>query len=272
MSAVTVNPALDAPEVRRRPQLRLVRAELLKLRRRRGLVALCALLTVAPMIVGYAILAVLHATDAAGHGPAGGIDNLAGSLDLLAGLGMIAALLVGTTAGAGDLSAGVFRELVTTGRSRRDLFLARIPAGLALVSVLALGGVAVAAAASVIFAGSLAAPGAVLIAKSAVWVLAYVAFGFVLGLGVSSLVGSRAASIAGLLAFILAISPLLMAADFLGAARGVLPVAALGRLEPAGLGADVPLHMSLGAALASVAGWVVVALALGAWRTLTRDA
>src|SRR3954464_4909901 len=99
MSAVTVNPSLDAAPARR-PPLRLVRAELLKLRRRRGLVALCALLTVAPMIVGFAILAVLHATDAAGHGPAGGIDNLAGSLDLLCGLGMIAALLVGTTAGA----------------------------------------------------------------------------------------------------------------------------------------------------------------------------
>ena len=68
MSAVTATPSLRASGTRR-PPLRLVRAELLKLRRRRGLVALCALLTIVPMVVGYGILAVLHATDAAGHGP-----------------------------------------------------------------------------------------------------------------------------------------------------------------------------------------------------------
>jgi hypothetical protein len=271
MSAVTATPSLRASGTRRSP-LRLVRAELLKLRRRRGLVALCALLTIAPMIVGYASLAVLHATDAAGHGPAGGIDNLAGSLDLLSGLGLIAALLVGTTAGAGDLSAGVFRELVTTGRSRRDLYLARIPAGLALVVPLALAGFAVAAGSSIVFAGSLAAPGALLLLKSAAWVVVYVSFGYALGLGIASLVGSRAASIAGSLAFFLAISPLILAADFLGGARGAVPTAALGRLEPAGLGAEPPLHMTLAAALAAIVLWVVVALGLGAWRTITRDA
>jgi len=161
---------------------------------------------------------------------------------------------------------------VATGRSRRDLYLARIPAGLALVLPLALAGFAVAAISSVAFAGSLAAPGAVLLFKSALWVLVYVAFGLLLGLGVASLVGSRAASIAGLLAFVLAISPLVMAIGFLGGARGLLPVAALGRLEPAGLRAEVPLHMSLAAAVASIPGWVVVALALGGWRTMTRDA
>jgi hypothetical protein len=271
MSAVTATPSPGVSETSR-PPLRLVRAELLKLRRRRGLVLLGALLTIAPMLIGFGSLAVLHATDPAGHGPAGGIDNLAGSLDLLCLLGMIAAMLIGTTAGAGDLSAGVFRELVATGRSRRALYLARIPAGLALVVPLALAGVAVAAVCSVAFAGSLAAPGALLVLKSTLWVAVYVAFGFVLGLGVASLVGSRAASIVGLLAFVLAISPLVMEIGFLGAARGALPVAALGRLEPAGLGADIPLHMSLGAAVASVTAWVVVALAVGAWRTLTRDA
>jgi hypothetical protein len=272
MSAVTATPSLHVEHGGHTPRLRLVRAELLKLRRRRGLVILCALLAIAPMLIGFGSLAILHSTDPASHGPAGGIDNLAGALNLLSGLGTIAAMLIGTTSGAGDLSSGVFRELVATGRSRRDLYLARIPAGLALVAPLALAGFAVAAVSSIVFAGPLATPGALLLLESAAWIVGYASFGYVLGLGIASVVSSRAASIAGLLAFFLAISQLILAADFLGGLRGAVWTAALGRLEPAGLGAGVPLHMSLPAALAAIAIWVVAVLGLGAWRTLTRDA
>jgi ABC-type Na+ efflux pump permease subunit len=42
---------------------RLVAAELLKLRRRRALVVAALLLIVAPMIVSYIVLAVLHAAN-----------------------------------------------------------------------------------------------------------------------------------------------------------------------------------------------------------------
>ncbi len=47
--------------------------------------------------------------------------------------GFIAALTVGCTAGSRDLTEGMFRHLVVTGRSRLALYLARIPAGLAIV-------------------------------------------------------------------------------------------------------------------------------------------
>ena len=54
MSAVTATaPSLRVEDAHRQPPLRLVRAELLKLRRRRGLVVLSALLAVAPMLIGY---------------------------------------------------------------------------------------------------------------------------------------------------------------------------------------------------------------------------
>jgi hypothetical protein len=111
-----------------------------------------------------------------------------------------------------------------------------------------------------------------LLVESRLWLLLSVGVGFALGLGVSSLIGSRATSIAGLLAFVLAIAPLLLQASFLGTARGALVTAGIGRLEPAGLNVDPPLHMSLGAAIACAAAWTVVPLALGAWRTVTRDA
>jgi hypothetical protein len=272
MSTSVVNYELAAPRVRRGVMPRLVRAELLKLRRRRGLVALTALLCIAPMVIGYGLLAVLHSTDPSSHGPAGGISNLGGSVGLLGLLSTIAAILIGTTAGAGDLSAGVFRELVATGRSRTSLYLARIPAGLALVAAMTLAGFAVAAVSSIVFAGSLAAPSASLLLTSGAWVLLYASFGFTTGLGLSSLIGSRAATISGLLAFQLAISPLIRSVDFLGSSRDAMPLVSFGRLMPSGLGLSQQVAVSLTTAISVIALWFVVPLALGAWRTITRDA
>ena len=45
------------------PDLRLIRAEMLKLRRRRGMLAVCAVLTLVAVALYYAVLAVLHLTD-----------------------------------------------------------------------------------------------------------------------------------------------------------------------------------------------------------------
>jgi hypothetical protein len=48
-------------------------------------------------------------------------------------LGFIVAVTVGAAAGTTDLTDGMFRHLVITGRSRVALYLARIPAGLAIL-------------------------------------------------------------------------------------------------------------------------------------------
>ncbi|MHB8334040.1 MAG: hypothetical protein ACYDEH_03950 [Acidimicrobiales bacterium] len=68
------------------------------------------------------------------YGPAGGYVIFTG---LVAGVmfvfGFIVAATLGCTAGAVDLSEGMFRHLVITGRSRLALYLARIPAGLAII-------------------------------------------------------------------------------------------------------------------------------------------
>src|SRR5438128_3524909 len=139
-------------------QPRLVSAELLKLRKRRSLVLTVLALTVGAAIVTYGVLAILHVANPAHHGPAGGVTNLGHGLFVLAMLGAVAATLVGATAGAGDLGAGVFRELVVTGRSRTALFLARIPGGLAFLLGIVAVAYSIAAVASVVFAGSGAAP------------------------------------------------------------------------------------------------------------------
>jgi len=217
------------------------------------------------MIVSYIVLAVLHASNPGKYGPAGGVDNLGGSLRLLSQIGVVAAVLIGVTAGGGDLTAGVFRELVVTGRPRFALFAARIPGGLALLLPAVAVGFSVAATASVALAGPGPAPGGGLLLEYVAWLALVMSLGFVLALGVSSLLDSRATSIGILLAWQLAVAPLLLQT---GKLDPILLGAALKRLEP---GAGSP-SVSLTTAIVLIGGWTIAPLAAGAWRTHTRDA
>jgi hypothetical protein len=266
--------AWETSTIRLRP--RLAAAELLKLRKRRGLVATVSLMAVGAAIFTYAVLAILHLANPAHHGPAGGVPNLGHTIFLLSALGAVAAAIVGATAGADDWSSGVFRELVVTGRSRWALFRARIPGGLAFLLPFVAVGYAVAAVASVVFAGPLTPPSTASLAAGGLWVVLSVSFYYVLALGVASVLGSRSQTIGIVLAWRLAVTPLLLAISALGIGREFVPGAALERLAPHALeqymrqGALIP--MSIPASIATLAVWTVAALALGAWRTATRDA
>jgi hypothetical protein len=289
MNAITLT--AEMPRTRRRAMWRprLVSAEFLKLRKRRGLVVSALLLTVAPMIVAYTVLVSLHATDPEQNGPAGGMENFVGSMGVLSALSVVAAILVGATLGTGDLGAGVFRELVVTGRSRFALFAARVPAGLALLVPIVGGAFAITATASTVLAGSQeahwvqtspgawertlgdAAPSASFLLQSAGWLALVTALSMMLALGVSSLLGSRGTSIGILLGWWLVMMPLLLNLGVLGSFREGLAWAAIEELAPAGLTEPV-VPMSLAAAIAVVLAWATVPLAIGAWRTATRDA
>jgi hypothetical protein len=92
-------------------------------------------------VVFLAVRLISHAVDPKAYGPAGGYSVFS---SLVAGFmyifGFIVAAVVGCTAGSIDLTEGMFRHLVITGRSRVALYLARIPAGLAIViSMVAVG-------------------------------------------------------------------------------------------------------------------------------------
>jgi hypothetical protein len=273
MNATTAITELPHARRLRASRPRLVGAEILKLRKRRGLVLATLALTVAPMLVAYAVLSILHATNSAKYGPAGGLENLSGSMEVLSQLGAVAAILVGATLGAGDLGSGVFRELVITGRSRLALFAARVPAGLALLFAAVGAGFAVTAIASVVLAGSRDVPSGGLLLGSAAWLALVTGLALVLALGISSAIGSRGTTIGIVLGWQLVAMPLLLQIRVLGSFRDVLPIAATERLEPATLfegGPTVPI--SLGAAAIAVVAWIVAPLAVGAWRTCTRDA
>jgi hypothetical protein len=256
------------------PRPRLIQAELLKLRKRRGLVATVTAMTIGAAVVLYGVLVSLHAANPAHHGPAGGVDNLGHGVFILGALGTVAAIIVGASAGADDLNSGVFRELVVTGRSRWSLFSARIPGGLGFLLPFLTVAYAIAAGASVGFAGSLAAPSTRLLVESGVFLLGDVAFGFVLALGLSSLLGSRAQTIGILLAFRLALTPLLLSIKFLGTSREAIPGAAFDRLTPQAIidSGGPRVGMSLAAAILVLVLWTGIALAVGGWRTATRDA
>jgi hypothetical protein len=118
----------------------LARTEFLKLHRRRGLLAGSLALTAGPVLAAFTVLTVLHSANPAKHAPAGGLENLTAMLDVLTVLAGVTAILIGATAGAADVGAGVFRDLVATGRSRTALFAARIPGGLAMLLPLVLPG------------------------------------------------------------------------------------------------------------------------------------
>jgi ABC-2 family transporter protein len=273
MNTTTVAVELPRTPSRRPRRPRLVNAEVLKLRKRRGLVLATVALTVVPMLIAYAVLLILHAVDPAKYGPAGGLENLSGSMEVLSQLSVVAAILVGATLGAGDVGSGVFRELVVTGRSRVALFAARVPAGLGLVFLVVGAGFVVTATASNVLTGSSDVPGAGLLVSSAGWLGLTTGLALVLALGVSSVTGSRGTTIGIVLGWQLIAMPLLLQIGALGSLREGLVGAATERLEPAALfesGTTVP--MSLAAALAVIAAWTVVPLVAGAWRTYTRDA
>jgi hypothetical protein len=265
--------ATAAPRVR---PFGLASADLLKLRKRRGLFWTITVLIVAPQVVAYGILAILHAANPAHHGPAGGIANLGHGMSVLVLVGSIGAIIAGASAGADDLSSGVFRELVVTGRSRVALFGARLPGGLAFVLSFAAVAYAISAVVSATANAELAAPSLTLVVESGLWVFAELAFYFVLGLGFASVTGSRAYTIGILLAWRTVASHLLVSISALGVYRNVIPDVPFVRLAPSGVEEnvrDIPhMSISLPAAVLVLLLWVGVAVALGAWRTAMRDA
>lgn len=252
---------------------RLVRAELLKLRKRRALFWWSLVLTVGVVTVVFGIIEVLHLVNPAHHGPAGGIDGLQGSIIGLTLAGGIAAILVGAAAGTADVSSGVFRDLVATGRSRWELFAARAPGALAFFLPMITLGYIVVAVCSVTLAGSNRVPGASVIVRGYGWVVLSTGFDVLLALGFSSLIGSRGTTIGVLIGWQHIASPLLAQLSLIGRFRQAMFTAALDRLNPLRTGDQGPLvvHSAAVAAIVLIL-WLAVFLASGGRRTATRDA
>jgi len=219
---------------------RLIAAEILKLRRRRGMLVICAVLTLGAVPVA-------AATD---------FESGIGVLAMLAG---VIGAIVGATAGGADIEAGVFRDLVATGRSRLALFFARVPGAWAFVLP--------ALAAAVAVAAVLSGPSASEITTAMAQVLTAGALAAAVCVGLAALTGSRGTIIGLALAFQLGVSPLLAQIEPIGDARFGIPQVAIAKIG----GSADDLQFAVATAVAIVLAWAAAALAAGAWRSATQE-
>jgi ABC-type transport system involved in multi-copper enzyme maturation permease subunit len=259
--------------------VRMVGADFLKLRKKRGTLIWSLVLAVAPLVIFFIVRALQHSSSPAENAAAGGLGGYKDAMPLLAlFFGPLAAIMIGTDGGAGDLAAGVFRDLVVTGRSRTALFASRVPAALGLCWLVMLAGYAVIVVGTYALASGTPTPGGALAVNGLLFTLFSTGIVCVVAVGFSSLVGSRPAALTVLIGWQLVASRILENIESLGSSRKLILSQAVAHFSPIGLGehhgprGGATVTMSTGTAVIVSLGWIVVFLALGAWRTRTMDA
>jgi hypothetical protein len=370
------------------PNGAMIATRIMELRKRRGLMIALVFVNIGIPTVFLVVRLLAHAFAPHSYGPAGGYDIFS---NLVAGVmfifGFIVAATLGCTAGSVDLTEGMFRHLVVTGRSRLALYLARIPAGLAIIVPLVAVGFTIVCAVCVFAAptqlefqgvtvppglshsafeawagdhadevicdfnytgpmnaivpcgngpvngpvngpgigpgggtGIRVAPGGAvpqptspatnraqavkianqgyvdysrhflsppisLMVKVGLWIELYAAIGFLVGLGLASLMGQRTVPVILLIVLEIVLTPLLSQANIphlINLQRGLVGLATA-HLEPSNLpsvfGGVHNGQVGVGSvtesatvAVCVIVGWIVVWTTLGAWRMVTRDA
>lgn len=259
--------------------MQMVGADFLKLRKRRGTLAWALLLATAPLVIFFAVRAGQYSSAPATHAPPGGTASYVDTVRILAVIfGPLAAILIGADAGAGDSSAGVFRDLVVTGRSRLALFATRVPAAIALSWLVAALGYALAVLGTFAFsAGGGPTPSGGTVLDGLGFTLLSSAVTCAVAVGFSSLTTSKPAALTVLIGWQLVASPILTNISSLGSARELVLREAIDHFSPVGLGdrggrGGSAVTLSPGTAVIVMACWVLAFGALGAWRTRTMDA
>jgi hypothetical protein len=250
--------------------VRLIRAEMLKLWRRRGTMIWCALLTIGAVLIADIIVLALHAANPAKHGPAGGAENLKNVGFLLGGLGNVAAILIGSAAGTQDVSAGVFRDLVVTGRPRRTLFNVRVPGALAIFLPMLAIAYAIEVGSAYAFSGNLQQPTGGEVGRWAAYLIALTTVDVILAIGLAAFASARVV-VGVLIAWNAIVSHVLIAIHSLGGARKLIDVAAAEHFLPAGTDTN-SIEMTTATALAVLVLWSGVFLVAGRYWTERRDA
>lgn len=255
------------------PDLTLARrmsgAEFLMLRKKRSLLAWSALLAVGTVVIYYVWVALHHQT---GEPAVGGMHGFERGSEILGiFMGPLAAVLIGAEAGAGDSTAGVFRDLVVTGRSRTALFFARLPGALAVCTLVVTVGYLVLLAFTYALAGSDPTPSLSIALEGYGWAVLVNGIVCLVALGLASLTLSRPATITALIGLELVASPVLLQNHSLGNVRKALLDASVLKLAPALSDGAPVLAESVAVVLIVIAAWVGAALTLGAWRTRRVD-
>jgi hypothetical protein len=249
-------------------------ADLLKLRKRRGTLIWVLVLALLPLIILFAVKAIQHSSNPATEAAAGGTPGYIDGLRLLAlFFGPLAAILIGVEAGAGDSAAGVFRDLVVTGRSRLALFATRVPAALVVCWVVMIAASALMVIGTFVFAANLPTPDGALILNGLGFTLLATGVVCAVAVGFASLTTSKPAAITVLIAWQLVASPLIANISSLGRVRDGVLSQAIAHFSPVHVagGRAQTVAMGQGTALVVLVAWLALFLALGAWRTRTMD-
>jgi hypothetical protein len=251
----------------------MIGAEILKVRRNRSVMAFALVLTVGVVVLMYGYIAIRHASSPLQNEPAGGLNGFRhGIRDLAEFFGMLSAVLIGAEVGTADLSSGVFRDLVTTGRSRLALFAVRLPAAAIVTLCLSAVTYALVLVATFVFAGGTATPSLGVVLEGAGWIALSNVVVTALAVGVGSLTGSRALTLTAIIGWQAILTNLLVNVSSLGSARDALLTPALTQIMPLREGGDNQVIMATGLALVVICAWLVIPQLVGAWRTETRDA
>ena len=217
---------------------RLIRADLLKLYRRTGMMSVVAFIVLGSVVIYFGADLVLDSSS--------DFQTATGVLTLVAA---VAGAIIGATAGGADIEAGVFRDLAATGRSRTALVFSRVPAAW----ILTLGMLLIA----VVVSALLSSPSLGDVWRGGLSVLVS-----------GALTGSRGPVMGIALAFQLGVAPLLAQLDVLGNARWAIPSVAISRLDSAdGMLAALPLA----GAIAIILAWAAAGLGGGLWKTRTQE-
>ncbi len=253
--------------------LQMFGADFLKLRKKRSTLVWALVLAVAAVVIFLTVKAIQHSSNSVKYEPAGGLHGYTDGLRALAlFFAPLAAIMIGVEAGTGDASAGVFRDLVVTGRSRVALFASRVPAALALCWAVTLAAYAVLLAGTFIFASNLPTPDATLLLNGLGFLLLATGVVCVVAVGFAALTTSKPASITALIGWQLVASTLIAQIESLGSSRKGLLSQAVAHFSPVHVGdRGASVSMGQGTALIVLAAWVAVFLALGAWRTRSMD-
>jgi hypothetical protein len=258
--------------------IRMVGADFLKLRKKRGTLLWALVLVMAPLLIYFIVKAAQHSSSPAEHSPAGGVGGFKDAMPLLAlFFGPLAAIMIGTDGGAGDLAAGVFRDLVVTGRSRLALFGSRVPAAVGLCWLVVTAGYVLALIGVYALASGTPTPSAALAVNGFLFTLFATGIICVVAVGFSSLTGSRPAALTVLIGWQLVASRILENIESLGSSRKLILSQAVAHFSPIGLSDHGPrgggtVTMSTATAVIVALVWIALFLALGAWRTRTMDA
>jgi ABC-type transport system involved in multi-copper enzyme maturation permease subunit len=243
--------------------MQMTGADFLKLRKRWVTLIWSLVLTLLPLLLFFIIKAAQHSSNPHENGPAGGVSGFQDSLRIMAlFFGPLAAILIGSDAGAGDSAAGVFRDLVVTGRSRLALFATRIPAALALTWLIATVAYAVSLLGTFTLADSTPTPSFADVLNGFGFTLLSTGVVCAIAVGLASLTTSRPATLVALIGWQLVLREAIAHFSPVSLDGG-------GGHGPARGGA---VTMGSATAIIVMLVWLVVFLALGAWRTRTMDA